>query len=344
MTAFNPHPGSGAPEPQVTAQSAFQTAAKPLGDLSWGELNRRQQDERDAWLQRAITRLDERYDQIGPLGKAFRDEMALIHCNEFVDPELPSRAAFHAHHLSQGFSNKIYYSPAALEMTQSLFSSRTHEGVHAFQFGRCAATHATPYNGGSKIILCPRDGVLLEELKERDAFTKQWLLQRLHEEPGYNAAPLEQWTRDVRHYAAGILESMDRQQDYSFLDYYRDREIETYEGCMVRRYMREPGLTFVRLALEDMWVVGGSLGINSFGDAPVDVARWANLRPLTPGQDGRIAVLNRQLGIADETALPTLRQALLAVGLTPAQFLHQSRQARMPGSTVNGANPTPNLS
>ena len=338
MTAFNPHPGSGAPDPRAE----FHAAASSVAGLSWVALSERHRMERDAWLQGAITRLDTHYDKIGALGAAFRDEMKLVGCGEFVDTELPSRAAFHAHHLTLGFSNKIYYSAAALEMTASLFASRTHEGVHAFQFGRCAATHATPYNSGTKIILCPRDGVLLEELKERDAFAKQWLLQRLYEEDGYNAQSPEQLTQDLRRHADGILESLDWRQGYSFLDYYRDREIETYEGCMIRRYMREPNLVFVRLAPEDIWVLGGALGVNSFGDTPADVASRPNTHPLTAAQEGRITTLNRQLGIQDETVLPTLRQALLAGGSSPSQFLHRSMRPRTPQTSANGAASTPN--
>ncbi len=320
MTASNNNAGSGTPDPQP----AFHAAASAMAGLSWAALNARHQAERDAWLAQAILDLGSYYKQIGPLGDAFSREVALTGCGEFVDPELPARAAFHAHHLTQGFSNQIFYSPSALQTTQGLFSSRTHEAVHALQFSRCAATHATPYNGASKIILCPRDGVLLDELKERDAFSKQWLLQRLYDEPGYNTQSPDQWKQDLRQHAETVLESMNLRRGYNFRDYYRDREIESYEDCMVSRHQQEQGLTYVRLDAADLWMLGGALGLNTFGDTLGEASRWRGLHLLTPGQEGRIAVLNQQLGIMQESTLPTLRQALMAQGTSRPLFMRQA--------------------
>jgi hypothetical protein len=293
------------------------------------------------------TRLDGYYTKIGPLGARFRDDIQHAQRGESVDTTLNAHAAFNAHHLTEGFANTICYSEDALQSEKDLFSSRTHEGVHAMQFARSAASHATPFNGKTKIILCPRHGVLLDELKERDAFAKQWLFERLSDEDGYNAAAPETYARDLQDYAEKSLETIPWLRGKTLLDYYRNREIEAYEGCMTRRYQREQGFIFVRLSADDLWVIGGALGVNSFGDSPAQAARWEHLHPLTAAQEKRVAALNNKFGITDEAALPTLRQALLQQGLSPSQFLHQATSpaqiSAKPANTPAGPRLVPNL-
>lgn len=290
-----------------------------MGDLktSWDAFNARQQIARDRWLRGTLNGLSGLYARLGIIGARFLQDFAATGCVESVDLQLSARASFQAHHRTQGFINKIFYSVGVLPDEAALFSSRTHEAIHAIQFSRAAAAHATPFNAAAKIMLCPRDAVLLEELKERDAFSKQWLLDKMANDPGYAALDPGALEQDLREHAACVLQSLRWNDAMSFLDYYRGKALDEYETVMAARHEAEPDLVYVRLEPEDILSIGGSLRLQSFD------AGWSSV-PLTPEQETRLAALNRVFGIDDEGNLPTLGQALRMRGTDRAAFLAAS--------------------
>ncbi|MGZ9108930.1 MAG: hypothetical protein ACXW4B_08945 [Micavibrio sp.] len=299
-----------------------------MGDLkktfrtSWDSVNARQQAERDLWLRDELRGLSGLYQRLGNFGSRFLREFAALGCAESIDLQLSARASFQAHHTTKGFINKIIYSTAVLDDVEALFSSRTHEGIHAIQFGRSAAAHATPFNVGTKIMLCPRDAVLLEELKERDAFAKQRLLDKMLTDDRYAASNVTFLENELQDYARTILRTLQWNDEMTFLDYYRGKAMGEYETRMASRHKAEGDIVYVRLEPEDILGIGDSLGLHSFGTSPADAMTWQ--RPLTAAQETRLDALNRTLGIADERVLPTLGQALAGQGLTRTSFLRQS--------------------
>jgi len=299
-----------------------------MGDLkktfrvSWESVNERQKAERDIWLRDELNGLSDLYTRLGVLGSRFLQEFAATGCGESIDLQLQARASFQAHHTTKGFINKILYSTTVLDDIKALFSSRTHEGVHAIQFGRSAAAHATPFNVGAKIMLCPRDAVLLEELKERDAFAKQLLLDKILTDDRYAASGIRFFENELQGYARTILRKLQWNDEMTFLDYYRGKAMGEYETRMKDRHKAEGDIIYVRLEPEDILGVGDSLGLHSFGTSPADAMTWQ--RPLTPDQEARLEALNQALGIRNEGGLPTLGQALAAQGLTRASFLARS--------------------
>lgn len=299
-----------------------------MGDLkntfrtSWESVNERQQAERDAWLHDELNGLSGLYSRLGLVGRRFLQDFAATSCAESVNLQLSARASFQAHHTTKGFINKILYSTNVLDDVKALFSSRTHEGIHAIQFGFSAAAHATPFNVGSKIMLCPRDAVLLEELKERDAFAKQRILDKMLADDRYAASNMNFFESELQGYARTILRRLQWNDEMNFLDYYRGKAMGEYEIRMADRHKAEGDIVYVRLEPEDILGIGDSLGLHSFGTSPADAMTWR--RPLTPDQETRLDALNRTLDITDEGGLPTLGQALQAQGLTRAAFLARS--------------------
>ena len=315
-------------------------ALKKIFQDSWEDFNARQQAERDQWLARAIRELDDWYDRLGPIGKKFKSEFAATQCCEHIDLDTNSRAALNTHHKTKGFLNTISYNRSILDDAGELFSSRTHEAVHAIQFSRSAAAHAAPYNGRVKIMLSPRDAILFQELKERDAYSKQWLLNTLLDPPAQprSKAALEE---ALQNHARAVLEDTRRFDGVTFLESYRDMVIDEYQGMMASRHQEEADLVYVSLDCDDIIEIGKSLGLHSFGRNPDEAATWMVSSPLTAAQETRLAAIYTDLGLDNKTALPTLTEALAARGLTKAAFVAQSL-AKPPESGPKPA-PTPCL-
>lgn len=315
-------------------------ALKKIFQDSWENFNARQQAERDQWLVRAIRELDDCYDSLGPIGKKFKSEFAATQCSEHIDLDANSRAALNTHHKTKGFLNTISYNRSILADAGELFSSRTHEAVHAIQFSRSAAAHAAPYNGRVKIMLSPRDAILLQELKERDAYSKQWLLDTMLDTsgPSRSRAALEE---ALHNHARTVLEDTRRFDGMTFLESYRDMVIDEYQDMMAARHQAEGDIVYVRLDCDDIIEIGRSLGLHSFGRTPDEAAAWMVSASLTAAQETRLAAIYTDLGLDNNMALPTLAEALAARGLTKAAFVAQSL-AKPPESGPKPA-PTPCL-
>lgn len=316
-------------------------ALKTAFHESWKEFNARQQAARDAWLVHSLIDLDDWYDRLGFVGQQFKAEFSTTQCTEAIDLDVRSRAALNAHYFLHGFMNSISYNKDVLDDPRELFSSKTHEAVHAIQFHRSAATHATAFNAHTKIVLCPRDAILLQELKERDAQSKQWLFNQMLDD--YLAAPDGSYVPPavdvleslLRGTARIILETTHRYDGQTFLESYRDMTIREYEGLLTDRHRDEGDIIYVRLDPDDIIGVGDSLGLHSFGRNEAEARQWMVSAPLTAAQEGRLSAVHRVLGLDEARVLPTLAEALQAQGLTRAGFVAHSR-AKPPES---GANP-----
>ncbi len=322
-------------------------ALQKIFQESWEAFNARQQAERDQWLMRAIGELDEWYAKLGPVGQKFKSDFAATKCGEHIDLDIRARAALNTHHMTRGFLNTISYNRDVLDDARDLFSSRTHEGVHAIQYSQSAAAQATPYNCRVKIMLCPRDAILLQELKERDALSKQWLFDAMLDDHlalpdgSYQPQSLAMLEAALQNHARTILEKTNNFEGKTFLESYRDMTIRDYEGMMASRHQKEGDIIYVRLDPDDVIEIGHNLGLHSFGRNAAEAAEWMQSSPLTAVQEATLSAIHADLGLQSTAALPTLAEALQARGLTKAGFVAQSH-AKPPESGPKPA-PTPCL-
>lgn len=300
---------------------------------TWHELKARQQAERDAWLLREIDHnLNPLYDRVGDLGRAFRAALARTGCREMTDAYRRDCVAMFTAHLEiDGFSNTLIYGDrvftnedghfaTALEQT---FDSRNHEGTHAIDFNRVAALHATPYNPHARMILCPRDEMLMMELKERSAIARSWLFHEiLHGRiSALDGAAQEKALQDC---AATVLETrmVGTGADVRpLLHYYRDLSLQEYEIMVPRRLAQYGGdLRFVMLEDEDILSLSDSLGLKTFGAGPSDFARFRS-PPLNADEAARLAAMERDFNVGTPVSFS---RALADAGLDRDSFLKLS--------------------
>lgn len=297
---------------------------------TWHELKARQQAERDAWLVREIDHnLNPLYDRVGDLGRAFRAALAQTGCREITDAYRRDCVALFTAHLEiDGFANTLIYGDrvftnedghfaTALEQT---FDSRNHEGTHAIDFNRVAALHATPYNPHTRMILCPRDEILLMELKERNAIARSWLFHEiLHGR--ISALDKDAQEKALQNHAATVLETRMAGAGADvrpLLHYYRDLSLREYEMMVPRRLAQYNGdLRFVALEDEDIACLSDSLGVKSFGGGPLDFLNFRKT-PLNAEESTRLVAMERDFNVR---APVPFSQALADAGLDRAGFL-----------------------
>lgn len=284
-------------------------------------------------------------------------------CKVALAPEhdcLASYQSFSLHPARSGFINTITYGAVAAREPERLFAAMVHESAHAQQKRQAAALHASPFNPASKIIICPRDWMLLEERCEQDAYTRQvWMSSLLAQQnPGLRALKVIDSALEIGHFEAlrqgdtlgGALRRAaeitlhksyfwdNPDSPYRFVHHAQDHALQSYARALDIRHGRgEDGFVFVRALPEDIHAIGRSFGPNVFGDDPSDPALLSGTKPLPDPVPGtgyaestsrRLEALNARLGIGDEDRLPTLGAALAASGMTLERFMAHSMRRR----------------
>jgi hypothetical protein len=224
--------------------------------------------------------------------------------------------------------------------------SQRHEKVHAVQWDRVPALHASPYNQATPVVLSPESWVLMTILTEREAFTKTaWLnaleLKAAPSEPFGRQARTETLTPDDIDLEGGdIRASLQRASlawdqrlkgkpvadtpDTTLLDHYIQQALRSYEDSNRLNTRKLPPPVFVRLSPEDILAIGSTFGPSTFGeDTPEAVFTSPPL--MRPDLWERLQELNRLHGIEDERALPTFKEAIGTLGFTPDSYMAQSK-------------------
>ena len=258
----------------------------------------------------------------------------------YVDRVGPRRAAI--------FRNTITYGPAALEQPEILFACRAHEIVHGLQAHASAARHAMVFGRDVPVLLCPQDYILLAERMEEDAYAKQtWLCAlaaqdsprldkvndgRLHAFKANRAAFGLTEALKIAARAAMAVPVAAGGERKSRREVYRQEWLSEYRKFLAY-IRRSEKAVFVRLTAADVKDVGESFGPNPFTgpSGTVDPA-FFGLADLTPDERRQIDELNALAGIGDDTALPTLGQALKNFGLDRQGFLTRSRGENAPSA------------
>ncbi|MCD8566492.1 MAG: hypothetical protein LRY36_00935 [Alphaproteobacteria bacterium] len=225
--------------------------------------------------------------------------------------------------------------------------SERHEKVHALQWHKVPALHASPYNQATPIVLSPESWVLMTILTEREAFAKTaWLnaleLEVAPSERFRNQAKTETLTpddidlksQDIRMalQKASLAwdnrlkhKSKDTDPDMTLLDHYIQNALDVYEQSNRLNIEKSPvPPIFVRLSPEDILAIGSTFGPSTFGDGtPDDI--FTSLPPMSSALYQKLEALNRKHGIEQESDLPTVNEALQTLGLTAETYMVHSK-------------------
>ena len=285
--------------------------------------------------------------QLGPVGHEFSKRFHDTGCSEAGDlNHKNSVAIFTSHSLKVTppyMPNSIVFGPKASENFLQLVISQIHERTHAIQKKNCAALHANFFNNDTKIVLCPRDSILLEERAEEQAYAIQGLFGMI---AGRECADIFEVTKadlvsaeDFKKIVATegnthlalvkaaelALDKTQKEDDHggeTFRDHYHDLALKHFQdGMDIRKADKDKNFIYVRLEPEDIYALGACCGHNTFGAGGQVLPEFIRAPDLNEENANRLSVLNARCGIADEDKLPTLREALKKAGMTPESFI-----------------------
>ncbi len=317
--------------------SATQDVCGPLPDFR-AEWLKASAGERDDIFLREIEVLNEGYKQLGLIGHLFADAFAKTGCREIKSPDDQQTPIFQGHHFSRGHQNEILYGGWCFDNREKFHDSSNHERTHAIQHATCAIAHAVPYNGHRfdvvsdcagapvgaqrRLVLTPRAYILLEELKERGAYTMQKVLSDLRS-PSFD--PQVSLGKALQDYTAQVLEKWDvagSTPAISHLTHYRNNALRNYENMMLRAdgLPYDDEVIYVTFEARDIAALGNICGLTLFGDKTDDMSRW-HATALSDDHRVWVDALTAQLK-ADQCA--TFRTALAAIGMDPLKYLAAS--------------------
>ncbi len=295
--------------------------------------------QRDVLFQHEIDVLNDSYKQLGLIGQLFADSFAQTGCREIKSLDDKQTPVFQGHHFSRGHQNEILYGGWCFDNREKFHDSSNHERTHAIQHATSALVHAVPYNGhrftvvapdagvpvgvSRRLVLAPRAYMVIEELKERGAYTMQKVLSDLRS-PSFN--PQAHLGKPLQDYAAQVLEKWDvagSQPAISHLTHYRNNALRNYENMMLQAdgTPYDEDVIYVTFDARDIAALGNICGLTLFGDKTDDMSRWS-ATPLSDTHRVWADELTTRLG-ADQCV--TFRTALAAIGLTPQEYLAASR-------------------
>lgn len=237
-------------------------------------------------------------DRIAPLGikgaETFgRDFVSAFESSNIsmrVDPTLLCSAAYCSYTFKEdrrGFVNEVAINPERVDVIDQFTTSTAHEIFHGLQKSVSLALRHSPFNPDTRAVVHPADWILLEQLCEQDAFTKEGFLTKLLADANpetrkhstlISIDEVESHIRSQPTLADAMvsmaLGSMCRPHDKAhprgrtYADHYVDVAIKNYSaGMWNRKHEGQNDLTFVRLELRDLWQVGNyGVGPNSFGE------------------------------------------------------------------------------
>ncbi len=296
---------------------------------------------REALFQRERNILNESYQQLGLIGQIFATSFAQTGCREIKALDDKQTPIFQGHHYARGHQNEILYGGWCFDDREKFYDSSNHERTHAIQHAFTAIVHAVPYNGRRfsvvspgadvpvgvqrRLVLTPRAYMLIEELKERGAYTMQKVLSDLRS-PSFD--PQVHLGKPLQDYAAQVLEQWDVAGSFppmSHLTHYRNNALYNYENMMLQAdgTPYDQDVIYVTCDARDIAALGNICGLTLFGDKTDDMSRWS-ATPLSPYHKDWVEGLEAKLG-ADRSV--PFRTALAAIGLSPEQYLALSCDA-----------------
>lgn len=291
------------------------------------------------------------------MGRRLENAMAETHCKEriniFHQSGVASYTAFSLYQDDPAFINQLTYGPMAEEDLGQLFTNMVHEKAHALQTKNCAALHANPYNRNTRIVLCPRDWLLIQEKAEQHAYVVQAFFasviakefEEMRELTKYDVLSVDD-VDTIRQQTFNLAEARveaarqalgkrmapydDGNRD-TFYDSYHRESLKAYKTAMTTRWERGDYSTiFVRLEAEDIAAIGETLGMNCFGAEGVMDPDFETLAPLNEKNARALREMNHACGIVSESALPTLSEALASMGMTRQDMMDHTYGRKNP--------------
>lgn|GEM_PF-3532452 len=273
------------------------------------------------------------FAQLGWLGRSFSEAFNKAAAPIDVDPKKTDcRATLWTHGSISGFLREITLGKGIVMDSNPLaiFGALTHEGTHLVnQFERVPATHASPYNTRSPVVLCPRDAVVLNILIERQAFAMELLMDdllaeaRKSDSETYEVPPASVLQVKLQEYAQMKNTRTRWESEDAFLDSYRGGKMSDYEPNGRADYLKNGNIGYVRLGLADLRILNDCFGMKTFGETDEDLSKLLT-SDFTPEQQARLDQINSDLGVGNEEDLPLLEDALAAHGMTIDAYLKMS--------------------
>jgi hypothetical protein len=293
--------------------------------------------------------------ELGPIGQSLQQAFAATgaheHINRKGESALYTSYVYPPNTGQRNFLNRIVYGPALESNPDLLFPIRCQKIAYALQPVCALAMHADPFNAETNIMLSPRDYVIRKERIRQDAYTKAAWLASLaaKDRPGIRAATendiLPVWLFEQLRTEAHTLEETLRRAalaasnhsgfwshpffPHRAADDWHAAGLEEYERIIDLRLKRGDTIIFVRMDMRDgendMLALGGSFGPNPFGK---DARLYPEFEQTQFSEENwqRLIALEEKLGIGNNAALPTLREGLSVLSLSPQEFLAQSRR------------------
>ena len=288
-------------------------------------------------------------------GKDFLVALDGLDCDVTLEYNMACNAAYSPFDYSlnlpgqSSFINIMKYSILSLKDVAGTFHSMCHEAMHALQWNKTPALHASPYNAQAEIILSPLDFVMMTERTEQDAYVKQAWLARFaakdhpeaaesSDKEAISVAELDVICRSAADEAEALavaarfamkkLHDKDN-PDFSFADYYHRQALLQYK-VKVQARLAEGGRKFplaVRLADEDIVAIGNSFGPNIFFNRPEFLRRPV----LSPDNQRLLDEINKLMGIYRENDLPVMDQNMRDSLMKAAQADQVTPDASAPG-------------
>lgn len=311
----------------------------------------RQERERQLAADLAVTDswLDALKDpEYGAVGKKLKAAIAFSPLVEKSDMAMRLNAVFNSyayppHEGEKGYKPELIYGLPALNQITTLLGARCHEYIHALQYEKGAAIHASPFNEAAPFFLSPLDYMRLKEALEQDAYVKGAWLQVLAEnlDKGMLEAlgdvplPADAFKK-IRESGSSLQEAFTKAAKAASeaqgkwvgghtgpaRDLWHSNAIKEYAWAMGTRIRQgERNFKFARLEKKDFEEICTAFGLSTFD---------GNLQPvLSAANQGALEALNIILGIRPiplADPLPTLSEALQEAGLLREEFMRKSKE------------------
>jgi len=282
---------------------------------------------------------------------AFERKFELTQCQVTSEDIKGAPAVYTNFTISPGEGNPTFSNEITLKKnrdSQRAKLSLIHEKLHAIQWNTIPELHASPYNQltfeEAPVILSPKSWVLMTLLTERDAYAKTaWLahlqLGQKYCEKFAKASANEFVSQDDVAYwhsrfpddigfalgeASLVWDQKKNVAGTILWDHYIDLALKAYENSY--RWNKKSGAAkpvFVDLDEAGILALGASFGPSIFGKYYPDPV-FLELK-LSPKQQDRLDKLNAIHGIDPAQTLPTLDEALGALGSDRAAFIARSK-------------------
>lgn len=267
---------------------------------------------------------------MGYYGQSFLNYFDKTECKVVFSAITPkygdSEGVYYAHDEYGKYTNHLEIPPASYMNIRDVHELLFHEGIHAIQSHHAAATMAR-----TKAALCPLSSLKLMFAMEIDATVKttafMYLYDIQHSHPDiYNQSNTPEYLKDQ------IQQDAYKRLFFAFTEakitpkamrkQYVNRHLSTYEKYL--DYYLQNNTVYYELDDFDLWEIGNSMGIPTFGDT-ADNIHFMRRMIMEDADWDRLDALNNTLGITQDNTI-RFSDYLSSQGLDRQTFLRKQHQ------------------